>query len=174
MESSDFLYNSFYPEVKDDIIIDLGLSLGNSFQPEDPYHTSKNLEYGAFMEWPQLKSCTKNSEVSPPLCTEETEGVDSSERWVYVKVNMDGVIIGRKICILDHASYSSLAHELEDMFGRHSMFGLRLFEMESEFSLVYKDKNENWKTVGDIPWKNFLENVKRLRITRKDEALFNC
>ncbi|KAF5185932.1 Auxin-responsive protein, partial [Thalictrum thalictroides] len=128
-------YNSFYHGVKDDIIIDLGLSLGNSLQsePEDPYHSSRNSfvhesvvsqgEYGEYMGWPQLKSYMKNSDMVNPLmipqsCDDETEGVQSSERWVYVKVNMDGVVVGRKVCILDHAGYSSLAHQLEEMFGK--------------------------------------------------------
>jgi auxin-responsive protein IAA len=30
---------------------------------------------------------------------------------------MDGVVVGRKICILDHGSFSSLALQLEEMFG---------------------------------------------------------
>ena len=51
---------------------------------------------------------------------EEIEGVQSNERWAYVKVNMDGVTIGRKICVLDHGGYSSLALQLEDMFGRQN------------------------------------------------------
>lgn len=49
---------------------------------------------------------------------EEAEGVQSKETWAYVKVNMDGVLVGRKICILDHCGYPSLACQLEDMFGR--------------------------------------------------------
>lgn len=41
----------------------------------------------------------------------------SKHRSDFVKVNMDGVLIGRKICVLDHSSYLSLANQLEDMFG---------------------------------------------------------
>ena len=58
----------------------------------------------------------------PEDCEEETEGVQSKERWAYVKVNMDGVVIGRKICVLDLAGYSSLALQLEEMFGRYPKF----------------------------------------------------
>ena len=118
-------------------------------------------------------------------CEEEAEVVQSKRRRGYVKVNMDGVIVGRKVCIFQHGYYSSLALQLEDMFGmygyvskftvivhhlekldklltcmfyvvlsgRQCEFGLKLFETESEFSLFYKDGDENWRSVGDVPWK---------------------
>lgn len=66
------------------------------------------------MDWPNMK----NSRSVHENFDEEIEGVQSNERWAYVKVNMDGVSIGRKICILDHGGYSSLAIQLEDMFGK--------------------------------------------------------
>uniref|UniRef100_A0A7N0VCD7 Auxin-responsive protein n=1 Tax=Kalanchoe fedtschenkoi TaxID=63787 RepID=A0A7N0VCD7_KALFE len=103
-------------------------------------------------------------------CGDEEDGALSRERWTYVKVNMDGVIVGRKICILDHGGYSSLALQLEDMFGSKSLSGLRLFQPESEFSLLYKDLKENWRTVGDVSWNEFVEHVKRLRISPRNQA----
>jgi len=70
------------------------------------------------MDWPNMKnSSTTHSRSVRENFDEEIEGVQSNERWAYVKVNMDGVSIGRKICILDHGGYSSLAIQLEDMFG---------------------------------------------------------
>lgn len=39
-------------------------------------------------------------------------------KWGYVKVTMDGFVVGRKVCVLDHGGYSTLAHQLEDMFGK--------------------------------------------------------
>ncbi|XP_022150662.1 auxin-responsive protein IAA32-like [Momordica charantia] len=83
---------------------------------------------------------------------------------------MDGVIVGRKVCIFRHSSYSSLALQLEDMFGRQCESGLKLFETDSEYNLFYKGGDEIWRSVGDVPWKQFVEGVKRLRIARKDEA----
>ncbi|XP_061973950.1 auxin-responsive protein IAA34 [Populus nigra] len=138
------LHSTYYQPREDDGIIDLGLSL-RTLQPE-AYHPSGH---------------------RMPLA----EGVQSKDRWAYVKVNMDGVIVGRKICILDHGGYSSLALQLEHMFGRQSASGLMLFQAGSEFCLFYKDREENWRTVGDVPWKEFVESVKRLRIARKSEPL---
>ncbi|KAK9106238.1 hypothetical protein Scep_023082 [Stephania cephalantha] len=171
-------YSSYYNEMKEnDIIIDLGLSLGTSFQPES-FHPSGNFasheNYSEFMGWPYVKaSNVSRQSTKHQRCEEDTEGVESKERWAYVKVNMEGVVVGRKVCILDHAGYASLARQLENMFGGHCLTGLRLFEGESEFTLFYKDANDHWRTAGDVPWKEFVDSVKRLKITRKDEALFS-
>ena len=40
------------------------------------------------------------------------------KKWGYVKVTMDGFVVGRKVCVLDHGGHSTLAHQLEDMFGK--------------------------------------------------------
>ncbi|KAE8692333.1 hypothetical protein F3Y22_tig00110840pilonHSYRG00096 [Hibiscus syriacus] len=75
-----------------------------------------------------------------------------------------------------NAGYSELApkdpdDEAEGVQSK-GVSGLRLFELESEFLLFYKDDTEdNWKNVGDVPWKEFAERVKRLRIGRKNDAV---
>ena len=112
---------------------------------------------------------------------EDTDGVQSKSQCTYVKANMDGVVVGRKVCLFDHSDYSSLAMQLEDMFGmqilrsllqyfnlifftqqcfvnsccpgKQSVSGLHLFHAASEFCLFYKDSDDQWRTVGDIPWR---------------------
>ena len=79
------------------------------------------------IEWPETNLQLKNSNrrfqgLVEEDVDEEAEGIQSKERWAYVKVNMDGVMVGRKICILDHCGYSSLASQLEDMFGRNQLY----------------------------------------------------
>lgn len=81
-------------------------------------------DYGDLIDWqqlhPQLRSSNyEYTRTSTYDSAEETEGVQSKERCAYVKVNMDSVIVGRKICVFDHADYSSLAVQLEEMFGMH-------------------------------------------------------
>ncbi|XVE75237.1 hypothetical protein DITRI_Ditri12bG0079600 [Diplodiscus trichospermus] len=184
--SSFFLNNStlhsvYYQSKEDNGIIDLGLSL-RTLQPE-AYHPSGHMVrfegYNELISWPQAKSQLKSSNTgysrpAPEDTDDEADGVQSRERWAYVKVNMDGVMVGRKVCMLNHGGYSGLARQLEEMFGRHTASGLRLFEVESEFSLFYKDMEENWREVGDVPWKEFVERAKRLRISPKKEALYPC
>ncbi|KAK1593034.1 hypothetical protein Q3G72_034811 [Acer saccharum] len=103
----------------------------------------------------------------------------------FVKVNMDGIPIGRKVDLNAHACYQTLAQTLEDMF-----FGTpksinpvgsggekdpatnpsKLLDGSSEFVLTYEDKEGDWMLVGDVPWRMFLSSVKRLRIMRTSEA----
>ncbi|PIN23723.1 hypothetical protein CDL12_03553 [Handroanthus impetiginosus] len=163
------LSTGYYLGKEDSNIIDLGLSL-RALQPETcPENYEVLLDRN--QPHPQLKRTNSlHLRNVKENCEEESEGIQSKQRWSYVKVNMDGVLVGRKVCILDHMDYSSLALQLEDMFGNQSMSGLRLFQDESPFSLFYKDKDEQWRTVGDVQWKEFVDRVKRLRITCKDEA----
>ncbi|XP_020224902.1 auxin-responsive protein IAA32 [Cajanus cajan] len=175
--NSSTLHSVFYQDKQDDGIIDLGLSLGTVHH--EAYHSSANLYDGDLMDWPHSNLNIKNSSTMhsrsvPENFDEEIEGVQSNERWAYVKVNMDGVTIGRKISVLDHGGYSSLALQLEDMFGSQSGSGLRLFQSESEYSLFYKDRQDHWRPVGDVPWKEFIECVKRLRIARKNDGIVSC
>ncbi|KAL4190612.1 hypothetical protein AMTRI_Chr07g25600 [Amborella trichopoda] len=111
----------------------------------------------------------------------------------FVKVNMDGLPIGRKVDLNAHGCYETLAQALEDMFqsptatsirqtGVHSALekehgGLsveskasKLLDGSSEFVLTYEDKEGDWMLVGDVPWGMFLSTVKRLRIMRTSEA----
>ncbi|XP_074340291.1 auxin-responsive protein IAA32-like isoform X2 [Apium graveolens] len=166
------LSSVYFQGKEDGNMIDLGLSL-KTLQPQ-AYHPSGH-DYGELIDWqqlhPQLRS--SNYEFTRTVTydsAEDTDGVQSKSHCEYVKVNMDGVVVGRKVCLFDHSDYSSLAMQLEDMFGKHSVSGLHLFHAASEFCLFYKDRNEQWRTVGDVPWRKFIDRVKRLRIIQKNEA----
>ncbi|XP_052211485.1 auxin-responsive protein IAA13-like [Diospyros lotus] len=107
----------------------------------------------------------------------------------FVKVNMDGDPIGRKVDLSAHSCYKTLAQTLEDMFDRPTTtIGARVSSVEengimieatessklldgsSEFVLTYEDKDSDWMLVGDVPWRMFLDSVKRLRIMRTSEV----
>ncbi|KAG1354839.1 auxin-responsive protein IAA10 [Cocos nucifera] len=98
---------------------------------------------------------------------------------LFVKVNMDGDPIGRKIDLNAHRSYETLAVALEAMFHK-STAGLgasryvsrtsKLLDGSSEFTLTYEDKDGDWMLVGDVPWGMFLSTVKRLRIMRTSDS----
>ncbi|KAJ8558211.1 hypothetical protein K7X08_004977 [Anisodus acutangulus] len=108
---------------------------------------------------------------------------------LFVKVNMDGVTIGRKVDLNAHSSYGNLARTLDNMFLRPSTtvcarssnaqeLGVmsettsssRLLDGSSEFVLTYEDKEGDWMLVGDVPWEMFISSVKRLRIMRTSDA----
>ncbi|MCO5613317.1 hypothetical protein L7F22_067593 [Adiantum nelumboides] len=121
--------------------------------------------------WPPIRSYRKNTLARP------TE--------TFVKVNMDGVTVGRKVDLNAHNSYDGLLSALEEMFqpsnnvqgGSQTAAGsshnkpkqFRLLN-GSEYVLTYEDKDGDWMLVGDVPWSMFTTTVRRLRITRGADA----
>lgn len=105
---------------------------------------------------------------------------------LFVKVNMDGTPIGRKVDLSAHRCYETLAQTLEDMFhtststissirssGEEHDKATRSSKMlggSSDFVLTYEDKEGDWMLVGDVPWGMFINSVRRLKIMRTSEA----
>ncbi|KAJ0229728.1 Auxin-responsive protein IAA12 [Hirschfeldia incana] len=143
--------------------------------------------------WPPVGSHRMNSLVNKQaMKAEQGEGDEEGKKKVikedepkgvsvhgsgFVKVNKDGVGIGRKVDMRAHSSYENLARTLEEMF--FGMTGttsvemvkpLRLLDGSSEFVLTYEDKEGDWMLVGDVPWRMFITSVKRLRIMGTSEA----
>ncbi|XP_072964251.1 auxin-responsive protein IAA10-like isoform X2 [Typha angustifolia] len=134
------------------------------------------------------KKTNHNSSISGNgSCIKEGSGINDQERKsrtsassLFVKVNMDGDPIGRKVDLNAHHSYESLASSLELMFHKPTMplgasssyvaKASKLLDGSSEFALTYEDKDGDWMLVGDVPWGMFLETVKRLRIMRTSDA----
>lgn len=122
--------------------------------------------------------------VNQKVATENGPGKAS----LFVKVNIDGFPIGRKVDLNAHSCYETLAHTLDDMFRPGVTDGARRSIMEeqvgmagmrqpmrllggmSDFVLTYEDKDGDWMLVGDVPWEMFLSAVRRLRIVKTDEA----
>lgn len=107
-------------------------------------HLSMSENYDVLVDWhqlhPQLK---KTNNLHAPNTKEnyddESEGIQSKQRWMYVKVNMDGVLVGRKICILDHMDYFSLALQLEDMFGMYVRKPHETLDLNCSFTKLMRD-----------------------------------
>nr|CAB3448342.1 unnamed protein product [Digitaria exilis] len=107
---------------------------------------------------------------------EESEKKGRVVGWV--KVNMDGDIIGRKVDLNAHRSYKTLASALELMFMKPSIGlctsssakSLNLLDSSSEYQLTYEDRDGDWMLVGDVPWEMFVGSVKRLKIMRTSDA----
>ncbi|XP_078427668.1 auxin-responsive protein IAA13-like isoform X2 [Wolffia australiana] len=96
---------------------------------------------------------------------------------LFVKVNMDGVPIGRKVDLQSCCDYKELGMALEDMFHRPSPMdrpiwngkSSHLLDGSSGFVLTYEDKDGDWMLAGDVPWEMFLSTVQRLRIMRSTD-----
>ncbi|KAH7420740.1 hypothetical protein KP509_13G020000 [Ceratopteris richardii] len=136
--------------------------------------TSEPPPKGQVVGWPPIRSYRKHNLAKPAE--------------MYVKVNMDGMTVGRKVDLNAHSSYEGLLLALEDMFqpsntggqgtsqgvpGRdsHANDGKQFRLLNgSDYVLTYEDQDGDWMLVGDVPWSMFVTMVRRLRITRGSEA----
>ncbi|KAK1375982.1 Auxin-responsive protein [Heracleum sosnowskyi] len=150
--------------------------------------------------WPPIRSFRKNrasgcgsklpvqtearNEVSTKIgsCKKQTQ---SSQKGFFVKINMDGVPIGRKVNLNAYDSYEKLSCAVDELFrgllaaqtdpsdysqeedGEKSFTGL--LDGSGEYTLVYEDNEGDRMLVGDVPWNMFVSTVKRLRVLKSSE-----
>ncbi|KAK4374192.1 hypothetical protein RND71_004869 [Anisodus tanguticus] len=161
----------------------------------DPFNTQ-------VVGWPPIRTYRMNSFNQSKITNVDQEEngfsgnkeMESSKKKMYhgnntkndadfVKVNMDGLPIGRKVDLSSHSCYETLAKILEEMFIKSTNTTnftnrgekevtktCKLLDGSSEFVLTYEDKDGDWMLVGDVPWGMFLSTVKKLRIMRTTEA----
>ncbi|KAL1544922.1 Iaa13p [Salvia divinorum] len=131
--------------------------------------------------WPPVRSYRMTSLLNQAKASNAVGEDESSKKKMnhgghlgFVKVNMDGLPIGRKLDLNAHKTYQTLAKALEEMFFNPTRAGkepsAKLLDGSSDFVLTYEDKEGDWMLVGDVPWGMFLNTVKRLRIMRTSEA----
>ncbi|XP_073145685.1 auxin-responsive protein IAA12-like [Henckelia pumila] len=156
--------------------------------------------------WPPIPTHRMNNHLKSPAaeeltstldrCSSKNNVVDKTREYqkvatenghvkasLFVKVNIDGFPIGRKVDLNAHSCYETLAYTLDDMFRPGVTDGAKRSNMEeqvgmptrllggvSDFVLTYEDKDGDWMLVGDVPWEMFLSAVRRLRIMKTDEA----
>ncbi|CAF1919675.1 BnaC02g33820D [Brassica napus] len=59
------------------------------------------------------------------------DGEEDRGKLDYVKVNMNGLVVSRKVCVLDEGTYSTLSLQLDSRFETEGI----------------------WRNVWDVPWK---------------------
>ncbi|KAI4963313.1 hypothetical protein ZWY2020_015044 [Hordeum vulgare] len=105
---------------------------------------------------------------------DKEEGEKKGQVPGWVKVNMDGEVIGRKVDLNAHRSYKTLALALEIMFTKPSAGlcasnatkSLKLLDNSSEYQMTYEDRDGDWMLVGDnVCWLR-----EELRIMRTSDA----
>ncbi|KAL2928416.1 Auxin-responsive protein IAA27 [Bienertia sinuspersici] len=136
--------------------------------------------------WPPIRSFRKNTLASTSVKNNEQTEEKSAGACLYVKVSMDGAPYLRKVDLQTYKSYMELSSALEKMFscfitGQYGSKGHGtqdvLGESQStdlqnaEFVLTYEDKDGDWMLVGDVPWRMFTENCRKLRIMKGSEAI---
>ncbi|CAO2209591.1 unnamed protein product [Urochloa humidicola] len=104
---------------------------------------------------------------------------------LFVKINMDGVPIGRKVDLTAYGGYAELSAAVGKLFRgllaaqRDPAVGRRSGEeaaeegeepvIGGEYTLVYEDEEGDRVLVGDVPWEMFMATAKRLRVLKSSD-----
>ncbi|RZC81695.1 hypothetical protein C5167_044258 [Papaver somniferum] len=166
--------------------------------------TSTTAAAAPVVGWPPIRSYRKNLSNSATKQVAELEkGKMPKENCVkppencrrkglFVKINMDGVPIGRKVDIDAYDSYDKLSFAVDELFRSllaaerdTSSCGIHnkkvevkaitgLLDCGGEYTLVYEDNEGDRMLVGDVPWDMFASTVKRLRVLKSSELSTLC
>jgi len=167
--------------------------------------SQKRTAPGPVVGWPPIRSFRKNlasSSNSKPTSQSESQTrhqnkvvagkkhVDNNygSKGLFVKINMDGVPIGRKVDLKAYHSYENLSIAVDELFrgllkaqGDSSGCGSKkndedeekvisgILDGSGEYTLVYEDNEGDRMLVGDVPWHMFVSTVKRLRVLKSTE-----
>ncbi|KAI4355578.1 hypothetical protein L6164_004337 [Bauhinia variegata] len=166
-----------------------------------PNSSQKRTAPGPVVGWPPIRSFRKNratsstskpsSESNPQHAVPDKvagkKPTENSTRGLFVKINMDGVPIGRKVDLNAYDSYEKLSSAVDELFrgllaaqrdscavGIQSKQGedkaiTGLLDGSGEYTLVYEDNEGDRMLVGDVPWHMFVSTVKRLRVLKSSE-----
>lgn len=151
-----------------------------------PSLASKNPVVG----WPPIRSFRKNlTAISSKQTVDRPNDVSSekSAKGLFVKINMDGIPIGRKVDLKAYDGYEKLSLVVDELF-RGLLAAQRdpiasgnqrqlqkeqavtgLLDGTGEFTLVYEDDEGDRMLVGDVPWEMFVATAKRLRVLKSSE-----
>ncbi|XP_042048293.1 auxin-responsive protein IAA26-like [Salvia splendens] len=146
--------------------------------------------------WPPIRSFRKNiasgsfskqASDSPDVAPSKVSTVEKSSRTPFVKINMDGVPIGRKVDLKSYNTYEKLSFAVDELFRgllavqkKSCSGGIKdegdgvekiggLLDGSGEYTLVYEDHEGDRMLVGDVPWHMFVSTVKRLRVLKTSE-----
>ncbi|XP_047342036.1 auxin-responsive protein IAA26-like [Impatiens glandulifera] len=167
-----------------------------------PTSSSQKRSAAPVVGWPPIRSFRKNLSTncsSKPVSEEQGskptdkaigKQVENTKNGFFVKINMDGVPIGRKIDLKAYDSYDKLSSAVDELFrgllaaqtqsdssadrmikekieGGKMITGL--LDGTGEYTLVYEDNEGDRVLVGDVPWHMFVSSVKRLRVLKSSD-----
>ncbi|XP_066363317.1 auxin-responsive protein IAA18-like isoform X1 [Miscanthus floridulus] len=167
-----------------------------------PVHSSSSsnphLTRGAVLPvvgWPPVRSFRRNLtnassfKQSPGQQNDEAcdKAKQTCKRSPLIKINMDGIPIGRKINLSAYDNYQKLSSAVEDLFcgfleaqkdlacsgvgkqGAEEKIFSGLLDGTGEYTLICEDSEGDRTLVGDLPWNVFVSTTKRLRVTKSSE-----
>lgn len=141
--------------------------------------------------WPPVRAFRRNlASSSSKLPSHEPSGqrasdptgagkaVQAGKKGLFVKINMDGVPIGRKVDLRAHAGYDTLSAAVDHLFrgllaaqtsGGEQEVITGVLNGSGEYTLVYEDEEGDQMLVGDVPWEMFISTARRLRVLRSSD-----
>ncbi|XP_052183562.1 auxin-responsive protein IAA26-like isoform X2 [Diospyros lotus] len=170
-----------------------------SANPAVPSSSQKRTAPAPVVGWPPIRSFRRNlasSSSSKPINEPQNavpskppteKPAESFQKGLFVKINMDGVPIGRKVDLKAFDSYEKLSSAVDELFrgllaaqkdssaggipnGQEGEKGITgLLDGSGEYTLVYEDNEGDRMLVGDVPWHMFVSTVKRLRVLKSSE-----
>ncbi|OIT05253.1 PREDICTED: auxin-responsive protein IAA26-like [Nicotiana attenuata] len=134
-----------------------------------------------------LKPVTESQNVVPNKSDANKKPMEICQKGLFVKINMDGIPIGRKVDLKAYDSYDKLSSAVDELFrgllaaqsdqsgggkekkeeGEKAIRGL--LDGSGEYTLVYEDNEGDRMLVGDVPWHMFVSTVKRLRVLKSSD-----
>ncbi|KAL5208574.1 hypothetical protein ABZP36_033009 [Zizania latifolia] len=142
--------------------------------------------------WPPVRTFRRNLATSSKASLELQNGkkaanVEGTKRAPFIKINMDGIPIGRKIDLSAFDSYEKLSLAVDKLFcgllaaqqdplaagakdcPQEEVAISGLLDGTGEYTLVYEDYEGDRVLVGDVPWGMFVSSVKRLRVLKTSD-----
>ncbi|PAN04834.1 hypothetical protein PAHAL_1G095200 [Panicum hallii] len=143
--------------------------------------------------WPPVRTFRRNLAASSKASLDHQNGKKAAKpeetikRAPFVKINMDGIPIGRKIDLNALDSYENLSLAVDKLFRgllaaqqdplpsgtrkcpQEEVAISGLLDGSGEYTLVYEDYEGDRVLVGDVPWGMFVSSVKRLRVLKTSD-----
>ncbi|XP_074591695.1 auxin-responsive protein IAA18-like [Curcuma longa] len=126
--------------------------------------------------WPPIRSFRKNLVGASKVSIEFQNGnfkvlkkCKNERKSLFVKINMDGIPIGRKVDLLAYDSYENLSMAVDELFQdlmAENLVITGLLDGSAEYTLVYEDDEGDKMLAGDVPWEMFVSSAKRLRVLK--------
>lgn len=145
--------------------------------------------------WPPVRSFRRNLASSSRPSPQSSSGhhrhhkvqdggaMDGAHKGgLFVKINMDGVPIGRKVDLTAYGGYADLSAAVGKLFrgllaAQRDPAATAGGEEEvqepvigDDYTLVYEDDEGDRVLVGDVPWEMFVATAKRLRVLKSSDV----
>ncbi|XP_022754607.1 auxin-responsive protein IAA2-like [Durio zibethinus] len=156
-------------------------------------NNTSNKRYSPVVGWPPIRSFRKNlasNSLSKPASDSPNEKdnggkPENSNTQLFIKINMEGIPIGRKVNLSAYNSYEELSLAIDELFSgllaaqkdssatqnENKIEELTKADADSfagsgEYTLIYEDDEGDRMLVGDVPWHMFVSTAKRLHVLK--------